>query len=133
MDIARWLSGLGLGKYAPVFAENEIDSDALPHLTEEHLKELGLPLGARVKVIAEIKRLGEASRAAPGTRGINHPSPAQEPGSATAERRQLTVMFCDLVGSTALASRLDPEDLREVIGTYHRCCTEQITKAGGFV
>jgi class 3 adenylate cyclase len=112
MDIEGWLQGLGLERYAPAFRENEIDAEVLPELTETDLATLGLPLGPRRKLLKAIAGLRQGAL----------PSPA--PVSATAreaERRQLTVMFCDLVGSTALSARLDPEDLRAVIGAYHRC------------
>ena len=115
--IARWLEGLGLGKYAATFADAEIDLAAVPHLTDDDLKELRLPLGPRRKILAAATTVV--------TNGLP-PSlePARPPTSShgDAERRQLTVMFCDLVGSTALASRLDPEDLREVLGGLSRRC-----------
>jgi class 3 adenylate cyclase len=124
MDIEAWLQGLGLERYLPAFRENEIDAEVLPELTEADLVTLGLPLGPRRKLLKAIAGLRQAAL----------PSPA--PVSATAqeaERRQLTVMFCDLVGSTALSARLDPEDLRAVIGAYHRCCAAVIERAGGFI
>jgi class 3 adenylate cyclase len=109
MDVADWLRKLGLERYEPAFRANEIDWEALPKLTGEDLKDLGVVLGShRRKLLEAIGALhGKADAAAEGTSAM----PA-------AERRHLTVMFCDLVGSTALASRLDPEDLREVIGAY---------------
>jgi class 3 adenylate cyclase len=94
-----------------------------PDLTDQHLKDLGIALGDRLKILRAIRELG--GRAA-GTPRFSVPQDA-------AERRQLTIMFCDLVGSTALSTRLDPEDLREVIGRYHRRCAEVIVKHGGFV
>ena len=112
-----WLALLNMSGYAQRFAESDIDYSVLRHLTEQDLKELGVSLGHRRKMLVAIGELAVA---------------AQSQASG-AERRQLTVMFCDLVGSTALATRLDPEDLREVIGAYHHCCAEQISKAGGFV
>jgi class 3 adenylate cyclase len=128
--IQEWLAGLGLSEYAQRFAENGIDDTVLPHLTEQDLKDIGVLLGHRRKMLAAIAQLAgaAASGAAP------EPAPAPEPKPQdTAERRQLTVLFCDLVGSTALSARLDPEDLRSIIGTYHRCCADVIGKAGGFV
>jgi class 3 adenylate cyclase/predicted ATPase len=121
MDIAAWLRGLGLERYAAAFRDNEIDWEALPKLTAEDLKDLGVVLGGhRRKLLDEIAasqgKTGAAASAAPG-----------------AERRQLTVMFCDLVGSTALSARLDPEDLREVIGLYHAATAEVIGRFNGFV
>ena len=110
MDIAAWLGSLGLERYEPAFRGNEIDLDVLPDLTEADLVTLGLPLGPRRKLLKAIAGLREG---APPSLTANEIAevPATAPRSE-AERRQLTVMFCDLVGSTALASRLDPEDLR---------------------
>jgi class 3 adenylate cyclase len=132
MDIAAWLRGLGLERYEPAFRENEIDLEVLSDLTEAHLAALGLPLGPRLRLLKAIAALREG--ALPSS--VAGP-PAEVPAlSATppaeAERRQLTVLFCDLVGSTALSARLDPEDLRVVIGAYHRCAAGVIERAGGF-
>src|ERR1700739_2190701 len=108
--IAEWLASLGLSEYGERFAENGIDLSVLPHLTEQHLKDLGVSLGHRLKMLAAIAQLGAAAPVAP------QPTPVPEPKlQGTAERRQLTVMFCDLVGSTAMSTKLDPEDLRRVI------------------
>ena len=131
MDVSAWLRGLGLEQYEPAFRDNFVDADVLPDLTAEDLIGLGVTaIGHRRKLLAAIAALG----AAPAT-PLPNPPPLVGEGrvGAEAERRQLTVMFCDLVGSTALSARLDPEDLREVIGAYHRCCADLITKAGGFV
>ena len=112
-DVSEWLEGLGLGRYADAFGENEIDLDALPYITEDDLKDIGIALGARRKLLAAIVELkpvaGQASEEAAAGDGLS---------SREAERRQLTVMFCDLVGSTELSARLDPEDLREVMRHY---------------
>src|ERR1700731_4380931 len=105
MDVGAWLRGLGLGQYEGAFRENEIESDVLPELTESDLEKLGLPLGPRKRILKAIASLGEA----PKTSGVESVAP---PTADAAERRQLTVMFCDLVGSTALSARLDPEDMR---------------------
>ena len=124
--IADWLKKLGMSEYAERFAENYIDTSVLPDLTDQDLKDLGIPLGHRRKMLRSIAEI----------RGTALPPPqiAGEPTQRdSAERRQLTVMFCDLVGSTALSARLDPEDLRGIIGAYHRCCTEWIERNGGFV
>jgi class 3 adenylate cyclase len=123
--IEEWLASLGMSDYARRFAENDVDVSVLRHLTDRDLKELGVSLGHRRKMLAAIIELAVIAQpqAAP-------PAPEVQDG---AERRQLTVMFCDLVGSTALATKLDPEDLREVIGAYHHCCAEQINKTGGFI
>src|SRR5215470_96719 len=114
MDVGGWLRGLGLGQYEAPFRASEIDADILPELTDVDLKELGVPLGHRKRLLRAISGLAaaEISAAASATT-------AAKPQDA-AERRQLTVMFCDLVGSTALSARLDPEDYREVITAYHR-------------
>src|SRR6516225_282800 len=129
MDVGGWLRKLGLEQYEPVFRENAIDREVLPELSEGDLEKLGLPLGHRKRLLKAIAALGSAPVTSVGDASIS-PGPALRD---TAERRQLTVMFCDLVGSTALSARLDPEDMREIIGAYHRRCAEQITKAGGFV
>jgi class 3 adenylate cyclase len=124
-QIADWLGQLGLGQYAPRFAENDINFAILPDLTDQDLKELGVSsLGHRRQLLRAIAEKG-APKLAPATAAPVTPQPQN-----AAERRQLTVLFCDLVGSTALSARLDPEDM---LGAYHRSCAEQITKAGGFV
>ncbi|WGD53198.1 adenylate/guanylate cyclase domain-containing protein [Bradyrhizobium sp. CB1650] len=120
-QIADWLNALGLGQYAQRFAENDIDPSVLRDLTDHDLEKIGVSLGHRRKILRAIAELDEI-------RPRSAPAPRTEP-----ERRQLTVMFADLVGSTALSTRLDPEDLREIISAYHRCCAEQIEKFGGFV
>jgi class 3 adenylate cyclase len=99
-DIEQWLEGLGLGRYAEAFAENEIDLDALPHLTEDDLKDLGVALGARRKLLAAIAEFD--SRASPAAAS---PTLEDRPAGGEAERRRLTVLFCDLVGSSALSAR----------------------------
>jgi predicted ATPase/class 3 adenylate cyclase len=124
VDIAAWLHGLGLQQYEQAFRDNEIDAAVLPELTAEDLRDIGVgPVGHRRKLLAAIAAL----------RNESAPVLAVERREATAERRQLSVMFCDLVGSTALSSRFDPEDLREVIAAYHRTVGEIITAAGGFI
>jgi class 3 adenylate cyclase/predicted ATPase len=129
MDVAAWLRGLGLERYEQAFLDNEIDEGVLPSLTVEDLKDLGVTLvGHRRKLLDAIAALGTTSPAATVTA-----SPSEAPAPADAERRHLTVMFCDLVGSTALSTRHDPEDLREVIGAYHRAVAETVTGFDGFV
>ena len=124
MDIGAWLHGLGLEQYQQAFCDNAIDSAVLPELTADDLKELGVRLvGHRRKLLAAIATLRSEVDAAPGSAA----------GAATGERRQLTVMFCDLVGSTALSARLDPEDLREIIALYHRAVTDIVVGFDGFV
>ena len=135
MDIVVWLRSLGLGKYEAIFRENDIDEAVLPSLTHENLKELGVAsFGHRVKLLDAIAALGndgsgKAPSIDPGT-ASSTPSPHPED---RAERRQVTVMFSDLVGSTALSARMDPEDLREVISAYQRCVAETVQRFGGFV
>jgi class 3 adenylate cyclase len=129
MDVAAWLQGLGLERYMPAFRDNEIDWDALPKLSAEDLKDLGVVLGGhRRRLLDAIAALGAAVPAASATA-----APRDAPAPAEAERRQLTVMFCDLVGSTALSARLDPEDLREIIAAYHRAVAEVVAEFDGFV
>ncbi|MFB3137585.1 MAG: adenylate/guanylate cyclase domain-containing protein, partial [Phycisphaerales bacterium] len=113
-DIAQWLDRLGLGQYAQAFAENGIDLDILPSLSDDDLRELGLNLGDRRRVQRALQ-LQSSEIGAPTA-----PTPSSDKSAlpAEAERRQLTVMFCDLVGSTELSQRLDPEDLREVMRRY---------------
>src|ERR1700680_3208832 len=106
-SIVQWLEGWGLGRYGPAFVQADIDLTVLPHLTEVDLEKLGVTLGHRKKLLVAIGGLSPA----PDSLAVA----AAAPIAPEAERRQVTVMFCDLVGSTALASRLDPEDLREVI------------------
>jgi class 3 adenylate cyclase/predicted ATPase len=124
-DISEWLEDLGLGKYAEVFAENEIDLAALPHVTEEDLKAIGVALGARRKLLAAITAIREVDAAA-AVAPESLPSGAPE-----AERRQLTVLFADLVGSTALAQQLDPEDMRDVITAYQNTVAAEVARYEG--
>jgi len=124
MDIGVWLRGLGLERYEAAFRDNEIDWEALPKLTADDLKDLGVVLGShRRRLLAAIAAL----------RTDDRPAAGEAPPVSAAERRQLTVMFCDLVGSTALSTRLDPEDLRRIVGAYHRCVAEIVEGFGGFV
>jgi class 3 adenylate cyclase/predicted ATPase len=125
---AEWLASLGLSEYGERFAENRIDLSVLRDLTDQDLKDLGVVLGDRRKMLRAIGELASVAPPSPGPGAASQPRPQD-----TAERRQLTVMICDLVGSTPLSSRLDPEDLRGVIGAYHRCCTELVEHHGGFV
>jgi class 3 adenylate cyclase/predicted ATPase len=129
VDIAAWLRGLGLEQYEPAFRANEIDERVLPSLTSEDLREIGVvAIGHRRRLLDAIAALGtQVPVIAETTVSRETPEPTN------AERRQLTVMFCDLVGSTELSTRLDPEDLREVIAAYHRAGAEVITGFDGFV
>jgi class 3 adenylate cyclase len=135
MDVVVWLRSLGLGKYEAAFRENDIDETVLPSLTHENLKELGVAsLGHRVKLLDAVAALrGGAGDKAPSVDAastLSAPSPHPED---RAERRQVTVMFSDLVGSTALSARMDPEDLREVISAYQKCVAETVKRFGGFI
>ena len=135
MDIVVWLRSLGLGKYEAAFRENEIDETVLPSLTAEDLKELGVTaLGHRRKLLDAIAALrNDASGKAPSADAATTSSAPSAPPEDRAERRQVTVMFSDLVGSTALSARMDPEDLREVISAYQKCVAETVQRFGGFV
>jgi class 3 adenylate cyclase/predicted ATPase len=124
-DVAAWLKELGLERYEPAFRESEITTAVLPELTEADLKELGLPLGPRKLLLRAIASLTITS--------ASEPTPAPTTTSREAERRQLTVLFCDLVGSTELSARLDPEDLGQVIRAYHGACSEVVERWGGHV
>jgi len=127
MDVAAWLKGLGLERYEAAFRDNEIDRQVLTSLTADDLKEIGIAaVGHRRRLIEAIAALRAAAEPAA------EPAPVP-PHTAVAERRQLTVMFCDLVGSTGLATCLDPEDLREIIGAYHRAVAETVPGFDGFV
>src|SRR5271156_2038729 len=128
MDVGDWLRGLGLTQYEDLFRENDIDTEVLAELTESDLTGLGVSLGHRKRLLKAIANLGPTEAAAKSATSL----PLQT-SPDTAERRQLTVMFCDLVGSTAMSARLDPEDLRGIIGAYHRCCANLIEGSGGFV
>ena len=128
----RWLRSLGIERYEQAFGESDIDAEILASLTAEDLIGLGgTSIGHRRKLLDAIAALqvGASSGIAPGPK----PDPPPEPRPSGAERRQLTVMFCDLVGSTALSSQLDPEDLREVIGAYHHRVAETADGFEGFV
>jgi class 3 adenylate cyclase len=126
-QVADWLEKLGLGQYAQRFAENGIDFSVLPDLTDQDLKDIGVLLGHRRKLLRAIAKLT----------GVEKGAPKPDPPAATAvapqdaaERRQVTVMFSDLVGSTALSARMDPEDLREVISAYQKCVAETVQRFG---
>jgi class 3 adenylate cyclase/predicted ATPase len=128
MDMGDWLRSLGLGQYESAFREHEIEADVLPELTDRHLKDLGVSLGHRLRMLRAIREL------AAGEPLTNPPAAQPEPEPRdTAERRQLTVMFCDLVGSTAISARLDPEDMRLVISVYQDVCSGVVARYDGFV
>jgi len=128
-QIADWLEKLGLGQYAQRFAENDIDFDILRDLTDQDLKNIGvMSVGHRRKLLRAIADL-KGTSAVP----VMAAPPVAPRAADTAERRQVTVMFSDLVGSTALSARMDPEDLRELISAYHKCVAEAVRRFGGFV
>ena len=126
-QIADWLENLGMSEYAQRFAENGIDVSVLRYLTDQDLEKIGVLLGHRRRMLAAIAELVGAVQAPPQP-AFTEPKPQD-----TAERRQVTVMFSDLVGSTALSARMDPEDLREVISAYQKCVAETVQRFGGFV
>lgn len=126
-SIADWLKKNDLEAYLPTFVENEVDMKTLEVLTDADLKELGLPFGPRKRILAAIADL---------KRPVVHPKVKRDPASETVslvERRQLTVMFCDLVGSTALSGVLDPEELRELIRDYRKACSDVVSRYDGNV
>ena len=130
MDLGGWLRNLGLGQYAQRFAENDISFTLLPDLTDQDLKELGVSsLGHRRQLLRAIAELNRAEKDAPKTAAA---AVVAQPHNS-AERRQVTVMFSDLVGSTALSARMDPEDLRDVITAYQKSVAETVQRFGGFV
>src|SRR5215469_17428977 len=135
MDIVVWLRGLGLGRYEAAFRDNEIDETVLPNLTAEDLKDLGVSIvGHRRKLLDAIAALrADAGVKAPADDTDSGPHAPSVTPEARAERRQVTVMFSDLVGSTALSARLDPEDMREVVSAYQKCVADTVTRFGGFV
>ena len=122
-SVADWLRCVGLPHYAELFEQQKIDLDIVPQLTDEDLKEIGIPLGDRKRLLTAISDFADTDSADSQTTRAG----------AVAERRQITVVFCDLIGSTELASRLDPEDLATTIASYHDCCKEVIDGWGGHV
>src|SRR5262245_20496354 len=127
-QIADWLEELGMSEYAQRFAENGIGVAALPHLTDQDLKEIGVLLGHRRVMLAAIAALAPAPEKTAQPLAASETKPRD-----SAERRHVTVMFSDLVGSTALSARMDPEDLRDVISAYQDCVAETVRLFGGFV
>jgi class 3 adenylate cyclase/tetratricopeptide (TPR) repeat protein len=124
--IAEWLASLGLSEYTHRFAENYIDARVLPDLTDQDLMELGVPLGHRRKILRAIAKLDRADFES--AEAATEPAPRDE-----AERRHLTVMFCETVGTAALAARLDPEDMWGVIASYHACIGEVVARHNGMI
>jgi class 3 adenylate cyclase len=126
-EMTEWLEKLGMSEYADRFVESRIDVSVLPELTDLDLEKIGVALGDRRKILRAIRAL--ASTAPSAQQRVLVGAKPQD----TAERRQVTVMFSDLVGSTALSARMDPEDLREVISAYQKCVAETVGRFGGFV
>src|SRR5215467_5541741 len=129
-----WLLGCGLEQYARAFRDNDVDGEVLSELTADDLISIGVTsVGHRRKILAAIAALREDSQKSDAAQAAAEARAFHSSPNVDAERRQLTVMFCDLVGSTELASRLDPEDLREVIAAYHRVVAGIVTGFDGFV
>ena len=135
MDVVVWLRSLGLEEYEAAFRDNKINERVLPNLTQEDLKEIGVgPVGHRRILLEAIAALRADTTGKPPSADVTTTSSAPSvPPEDRAERRQVTVMFSDLVGSTALSARMDPEDLREVISSYQKCVAETVQRFGGFV
>ena len=131
-EVREWLEAIGLVQYADAFEANDIDIDLLGQVDDQMLKDIGVSsAGHRLRIRNAIAKLSPAS---PLAKNENATSAATEPKTQdAAERRQVTVMFSDLVGSTALSARMDPEDLREVISAYQKCVAETVQRFGGFV
>lgn len=135
-EIVRWLSSWGLRDLQEIFEDNNIDLSVLPRLSEQDLKDLGIAIGDRRRLQAAIEKLAEPS---PQTRQLGSDVPVARvyppvlPRLRTAERRLLTVMFCDLVGSSALSTQLDPEDLNFLVSAYRDACAKPIEHYGGFI
>jgi predicted ATPase/class 3 adenylate cyclase len=130
-EIRNWLESIGLHQYADAFEANEIGMDLLAQVDDQMLKDIGVSIGGhRLRIRNAIAKSAITPVAEVN---LSSTAPPNETTAASAERRQLTVMFCDLVGSTALSARLDPEDLRGIISAYHHCCTELVGHNGGFV
>ena len=134
-DVGVWLSALGLEQYEAAFRENAVDGAVLPTLTTDDLREMGVvAIGHRRRLMNAIAELaGVSADAAAGAGLASEPKVSPERAPAAAERRQLTVMFCDLAGSTAMSARLDPEDMREIIRVYQDACSGVVTRHDGIV
>src|SRR5215467_1355710 len=133
MDVGGWLRNLGFGRYEPAFAKNAIDSDVLPELTESDLEKLGIPLGDRKRLIRAIRAMRADAPGALIASEVREDAQRGQPRVAAAERRHLTVMICDLVGSTALSARLDPEEMSAVMDAYHAACARIVQAYDGFI
>ena len=125
MNVADWLRQIGLEQYIQLFAEQDISAEVLPHLTADDLKDLGIAVvGHRRRLLVAIEAL----------RGAATPDDTRAPGSGSAsERRQITVLFCDIVGSTPLSTQLDPEEFRDLLSAFQLNVTAAVTATGGYV
>ena len=145
-QIVEWLETLGMSEYAGCFAENRIDLSVLPDLTDQHLKDLGLPLGDRLKMLRAIRELAVAPRVSSDASSVREEGrtplhaatrrqfrPVHRPPRSQRERRYLTVMFCDLVGSTSISAQLDAEEWRDLVGAYLDAASAAVTEMGGHV
>ena len=145
-QVGEWLAKLGLAEYAKCFAENRIDFSVLPDLTDQHLKDLGLPLGDRLKMLRAIRDLSGATSAPPRPEqkpqderrrarvlATEAPVPISATAAPTGERRYLTVLFCDLVGSTGISAKLDAEEWRDLVGAYLDAASAAVIEMGGHV
>jgi len=133
MDVGRWLRGLGLGQYETNFRDNKINADLLPRLTNDDLKDIGVSaLGDRRQLLDAIAALAGTKPTADASASQSGPTPPKGP-AISAERRPITVMFCDLVGSTSLAANLDAEDWRTLVNTYLEEASAAVTSLGGHV
>ena len=131
--IAQWLASIGLERYTERFVGNAIDGDVLAELTEDDLEKLGIPLGDRKRLIKAIRASLADSPDAVITSGAREDTQSGQPRAVAAERRHLTVMICDLVGSTALSARLDPEEMGAVMDAYHAACARIVRAYDGFI
>ncbi len=122
MDVGTWLGSLGLDQYEDLFRQHEIDADILPELTDQHLRDIGIPLGHRLRMLRAIRQFANDGDPDSGLRRHENP-----------ERRQLTVMFCDLVGSTALTAQLDPEDMADLIRAFQGAVATAVARFDGHV
>ena len=128
-EIATWLGSIGLPEHAECFAANDIDFTILRELSNDDLREMGISsLGHRRKILRAIADLDQAAPPAEAANG-----PLKQVRQTSAERRQLTIVFCDLVGSTELSRKLDPEEMRDILQIYQESCAQTINAHGGFV
>ena len=134
MNVAQWLNAIDLGQYEALFREHEIDANVLPDLVEADLEKIGVPLGHRKRLMRAIAALSAGGTPPSAAKPASaQPSPSPPTSGTEAERRPITVMFCDLVGSTDLAARLDAEDWRNLVGAYLDEASAAVTGLGGHV